>query len=291
MLFELYNEVLNRRDAINSKIGRDSAKINEARDIWVEYEPRPLDSNLAGIDSSFNYRKYKGFYIYALAGVSITSKDNLVDPIVRVDVDNTRYDKDGGRMGIRNLLLIECMKVEYELARRSLGNSNAIDLILIDGSILARMNDERTKRYSRVKDLYKNYNDLLHNDKVLFIAKNSESNSILKGMLADIYYFSKAGTKPGYAYEHQRINDEHVTVAYVRLRPCTPVIRVEIPGKKGEDNIRKVMDTLVLESISGYPYVLKLAHERCKVSDDNMSIIESMLGFSMEEGEREVVDE
>jgi len=48
---------------------------------------------------------------------------------------------------------------------------------------------------------------------------------------------------------------------------------------------------LALESISGYPYVLRLAHERCKISDDDMSRIEDMIGLSIEEGDREVLDE
>jgi hypothetical protein len=295
MLFELYSDALKRRDSIVSKINSNKESIfKDAEKRWVTYEPRVTESRLAGIDSSFNYRRYKGFYLYAIAGVSITSKgDLIVNPIVKLDVEKLMYDKSRGYISPRNILLIRCMKIEYELAKRSAKEVDDIDFLLIDGSIIARFYDQRFKQYyyDDIKGLSEYYKDLLRSDNIIFVAKNSESNSILNGSLADIYYFSKVTSKPGYAYEYQRINDEDITVAYVRLRSCTPIIKVEIPSKRDEKDIREIIDMLALESVSGYPYVLRLAHERCKISDDDMSRIEDMIGLSIEEGDREVLDE
>ncbi len=289
MLFELYEDALRRRDEIIHTIKGNTDKIREAESVWNEYEPKYKESRLVGVDSSFNYKSYKGFYLYALAGVAVTSDDSYyTKPIVRLDLEKSKGNSNG--ISIRNLLLLRCMDIEYGLIKDS-RDSIDIDNILVDGSILARLYDRRFMR-NRGKEIFLKYKSILRYDsRVIFVAKNSDSNTILRGNLADIYYFSRASTTSGYAYEYSDVDGEDITVAYVRLKPCTPVIKLELSGKKDDDEIEDIMDRLATESVSGYPYVLRLAHERCKISDEDMDRIEDMFGLGIEEGSREVLEE
>lgn len=296
MLFEIYEYALIQREKIISKVKNAKEMLENAKSKWIEYEPSPKRSILAGVDSSFNYIVYKGFYLYAIAGVSITGDGSfLAEPEMEVDATNLPYDKVGydGAIGMddkgfispRNELLARCIEVEHDLASKSMDKA---DYILIDGSLLARFYDRRNRRFVAVYEYAK---ELMRSSKVLFIAKSSASNAMLRGNLADIYYFSKATLNAGYALSVQKAGSDDITVVYARLKQCTPIIKVEIPGERSEQEVRDMLNMLYPESISGYPYVLRLAHERCKISNDDMLKLADMLGLSIEEGGREVLNE
>ncbi|MEM0364134.1 MAG: DNA double-strand break repair nuclease NurA [Candidatus Nitrosocaldus sp.] len=296
MLFEIYEYALIQREKIISKVKNAKEMLENAKSKWIEYEPSPKRSILAGVDSSFNYIVYKGFYLYAIAGVSITGDGSfLAKPEMEVDATNLPYDKVGydGAIGMddkgfispRNELLARCIEVEHDLASKSMDKA---DYILIDGSLLARFYDRRNRRFVAVYEYAK---ELMRSSKVLFIAKSSASNAMLRGNLADIYYFSKATLNAGYALSVQKAGSDDITVVYARLKQCTPIIKVEIPGERSEQEVRDMLNMLYPESISGYPYVLRLAHERCKISNDDMLKLADMLGLSIEEGGREVLNE
>lgn len=303
MLFEVYEHALKQREKIISKIRNAKDMLEDARRRWVEYEPLPERSMLAGVDSSFNYIVYKGFYLYAIAGVSMTSDgSSLAQPKTEVDAANlpqaqekVGYDgnngdgnealDDKGFISPRNELLAKCIEVEHDLAIKSMDKA---DYILIDGSLLARFYDRRNRRFVAVYEYAK---ELMKSSKVLFIAKTSASNAILKGNLADIYYFSRATLNAGYALSMQKAGNDDITVVYARLKQCTPILKVEMPGERSEQEVRDMLNILYPESISGYPYVLRLAHERCKISNDDMLKLADLLGLGIEEGGRDVLNE
>ncbi|MEO9365107.1 MULTISPECIES: DNA double-strand break repair nuclease NurA [Candidatus Nitrosocaldus] len=302
MLFEVYEHALMKREEIISKVRNAKDLLENARRRWVEYEPSPERSMLAGVDSSFNYIVYKGFYLYAIAGVSITSDGSfLAKPKMEVDAANLPQaqekvgydDGDGNEVSIddkgfispRNELLAKCIGVEHDLASESMDKA---DYILIDGSLLARFYDRRNRRFVAVYEYAK---ELMKSSKVLFIAKTSASNAILKGNLADIYYFSRATLNAGYILSVQKAGNDDITVVYARLKQCTPILKVEMPGERSEQEVRDMLNMLYPESISGYPYVLRLAHERCKISNDDMLKVADLLGLSIEEGGRDVLNE
>ncbi|MEM3124633.1 MAG: DNA double-strand break repair nuclease NurA, partial [Candidatus Nitrosocaldus sp.] len=134
MLFEVYEYALRKRDSIINKVRNAKELLENARSRWVEYEPSPKPSMLAGVDSSFNYIVYKGFYLYAIAGVSIRSDASfMVQPRREVDATNLPED-DKGFISPRNELLARCIEVEHDLANESMDKA---DYILIDGSLLA----------------------------------------------------------------------------------------------------------------------------------------------------------
>ncbi len=302
MLFEVYEHALMKREEIISKVRNAKDLLENARRRWVEYEPSPERSMLAGVDSSFNYIVYKGFYLYAIAGVSITSDGSfLAKPKMEVDAANlpqaqekVGYDDgdgnevsmdDKGFISPRNELLAKCIGVEHDLASESMDKA---DYILIDGSLLARFYDRRNRRFVAVYEYAK---ELMKSSKVLFIAKTSASNAILKGNLADIYYFSRATLNAGYILSVQKAGNDDITVVYARLKQCTPILKVEMSGERSEQEVRDMLNMLYPESISGYPYVLRLAHERCKISNDDMLKVADLLGLSIEEGGRDVLNE
>jgi NurA-like 5'-3' nuclease len=49
------------------------------------------------------------------------------------------------------------------------------------------------------------------------------------------------------------------------------------------------MNKIYKNSVGGYPYALKLAHNNCKISDKELSKMVSLLGLSNEVGSREVL--
>jgi NurA-like 5'-3' nuclease len=49
------------------------------------------------------------------------------------------------------------------------------------------------------------------------------------------------------------------------------------------------MNKIYNNSVGGYPYSLKLAHNNCKISDRELSKMESLLGLGNEIGSREVL--
>jgi NurA-like 5'-3' nuclease len=71
----------------------------------------------------------------------------------------------------------------------------------------------------------------------------------------------------------------------------TPCIKLEIPGAAGKEEIERLMGQLGNDSVDGYPYVLRLAHEKGKVSREEMGKIANLLGLQVEFGGREVLGE
>ena len=56
-----------------------------------------------------------------------------------------------------------------------------------------------------------------------------------------------------------------------------------------EEEIKSILNKLYKNSVGGYPYALKLAHNNCKISDKELSKMVSLLGLSNEIGSREVL--
>jgi NurA-like 5'-3' nuclease len=70
---------------------------------------------------------------------------------------------------------------------------------------------------------------------------------------------------------------------------------VEISGtpinKINESEIEAILDMLSFQSISGYPYCLKLAHENCKISNEDMDRLAGFYGLRNEVGSRDLLNE
>jgi NurA-like 5'-3' nuclease len=287
MLIQTYNHALSHRDVILHKL--DVTKVNEqlnrAREMWIDYEPRTLESDIAGIDSSWNLIPYQGYFLYAVDSVSISEDGSLpVPPRFDVNIDTLEIEEDNKIVYNPRLWLQSLgMKYEYELATESLETK---EFVLIDGSVLARYYDKRLKKPMQ----YFEYASMLMNKRnIIFVAKTSESHIILDGAVGDMFYFSRATSTSGFSKPyHESIG---VSILYVRLADFAPCLKIEVPGKIDEEEARQVLDILNSRSFNGYPYVLRLAHERCIVTNKDMARLSEMLGLNIETGGRAVLGE
>jgi len=285
MLIEAYNHAIARREAILQNV--DPNKLTElldkARGLWVDYQPRSTESDISGIDSSWNLIPYHGFYLYAVDAVSISEDESFpVSPFFDVNIGALGLE-EGDEVVYNPRLMLQSIGMEYEynLATKTLERK---DFVLIDGSVLARFYDRRLKRPMKFFE----YASMLMNKKnVIFVAKTSNSNVVMNGVVGDMFYFSKSASTPGYSKPYY--DPIGVSVFYARLAEFAPCLKVEIPGRTDEKEANRILDVLATKSFNGYPYVLRLAHERCRIANEDMIRLADVLGLNIEAGGREVL--
>ncbi len=287
MLIETYEHALANREEFLSGIDLKKHKevMERARVAWHGCDIRESKAELTGIDSSWNFIPYQGFHLYVVEGVA--TKDDgtfAVPPLYTVGL-GTLTIKIGSEMVTSPALALESMGMEQEseLAKASLEKS---DWVLVDGSILARYYDRKRKKEGVYYEFIK---DLMKEGRIVFVSKTSYSNVSLDGSLGDIFYFNKVSTAPGYS--SPREDPSGVTTTYVRLADFSPCLKLEIPGKLDESRIQEVLGLLKPGSVNGYPYVLREAHQRGKVSREELEGLASVLGLASEIGGREVLGE
>ena len=78
---------------------------------------------------------------------------------------------------------------------------------------------------------------------------------------------------------------------YARLRNHTPVIRLEIMSSASEQEVKSILNKLRYHSVAGYPYCLKLAHNTCKISNEDIDRLASIFGLQNEQGARDALNE
>jgi hypothetical protein len=285
MLIEAYNHAIAQREAILQNI--DPNKLGESLDkasgLWVDYQPKSADSNISGIDSSWNLVPYHGFYLYAVDAVSISEDESFpVSPRFDVNVGALGFE-EGDDIVYNPRLMLQSIGMEYEynLATETLERK---EFVLIDGSVLARFYDRRLKRPMKFFE----YASMLMNKKnAIFVAKTSYSNIIINGAVGDMFYFGRATSSTGYSKPYY--DPIGVSVFYARLAEFAPCLKVEIPGTADETEASRILDVLATRSFNGYPYVLRLAHERCRIANEDMTRLADVLGLNIEAGGREVL--
>ena len=287
MLIQTYEQALADRERILSKIDAtaNAELLGKARSMWNAYAPQNGNSTVAGIDSSWNLVMFQGYYLYAVEAVSSLADNSfLVPPRYTVDL-STLGAMEGNQVVFNPRLYLESlgMEFEYGLATES---AKKIDFVLVDGSVLARFYDRRLKKPIR---FYEFARDLMAKENIVFVSKTSESNVILEGGVGDLFYFNKASRSPGFSSPYY--DKIGVSVFYARLAEFTPCIKVEVPGDVDNQRAERLLDLMSAKSYSGYPYVLRLAHERCKVANEDMSRLANVLGLEIETGGREVLGE
>ena len=287
MLIETYTQAAAHREEIlrNVDISKLGESLNRAKSLWVDYRPQSTDSEISGIDSSWNLVPYQGFYLYAVDAVSISANESFpVPPKFDVNIGTLEVE-EGNEIVYNPRLRLQSIGMEYEynLATESLGKE---DFVLIDGSVLARFYDRRLKRPMK---FFEYASMLMDKRNVVFVAKTSESNTVIGGAVGDLFYFGKASPVAGFSKPHYE--PIGVSVFYARLADFAPCLKVEVPGKIDEAEARHVLDVLNSRGFNGYPYVLRLAHERCRIANEDMFRLAEVLGLNIEMGGREVLGE
>ncbi len=277
MLNTVYKDAIRKRDQMLSVLKGPKFEqiLQKAKENWVNYTPTKEDVVTAGIDSSFNNTKFQGIELWAVTAVSIKSDGEIL-----ADLHDSGLGPDIDLSRIASKMEIEACEQSVDLA----------DLILMDGSLHSQfMTRQSSLDVVIVKAMKKNEN-------VIFVSKTSNTKKQfenLNSLAGDIFYYNHLTKSPGFSkifVEKKYGKDKVISSTFVRLSDSTPIIKLEFLGENHDsDVIKSVMNKIYRNSVGGYPYALKLAHNNCKISDRELSKMVSLLGLSNEIGSREVL--
>ncbi len=280
MLHDIYLDAIKNREDKISGISLDLNRniFGKAQELWKEYKPLSRGSMLVGVDSSYNKHNFQGFYLYVIDAVCVRLDGSIIakkyESKIRV-IDQRQFEA-------------KSMWMESEVAAQAADTS---DLVLIDGSLIARFILASSAAIRSALDLiYKHSN-------IIFISKTSDSREIFDRMnskVGDIYYFNCISNKAGYSRPYHITRYEEkcgrpVTVVFARLSDYTPLIKLEFPKEVDETDVQRTIDQIAFQSVSGYPYVLKTAHNTAVITDADVKRLVSIYGLKNEISAREVL--
>ena len=277
MLNSVFKDAIqNREKTLSILKGPKYEKIIEkAKENWVEYKPQKQDVISAGIDSSFNSTKFQGAELWAVTAVSIKSDGEIIADLHDFGLDTSPE------------LASMASKMEIEACNMSIDDA---DLVLMDGSLYSQFMTRQASLTQLMIESMKKRNN------VVFISKTSNTRKQFEDLGAiagDIFYYNHATTTPGFSkiFEDLKFgSDKIITSVFARLADSLPLIKVELFGSGHTDNdVIQVLNKIYKNSIGGYPYSLKLAHNNCKISGNDLTKLASIHGLSNEIGSREVL--
>lgn len=278
MLNSVFKDAIKRRDEILQILhGPKFEQIREeARRSWTPYTPKKHDAVLIGIDSSYNSKKLQGMEMWAATAVATKSDGAIISE--RYDFGLGHPEKD---------LSVIASGMEVDVCVESTGQS---DYILMDGSLYSQ--------FLRQQDLKpKMINTIKEKKNIIFVSKTSSMKLQFKNLnppAGDIFYYNHASQKAGFSriYEDTQYGPGNtISSMYVRLGQSLPIIKVELLGEgHTQDEIKSLMDIMYKDSVSGYPYCLRMAHNTCKVENGDLAKLTSMYGISLEISSRAVLE-
>jgi len=249
--------------------------IKEAKSNWVDFSPTKQDVIAAGIDSSFNSTKFQGAELWAVTAVSVKSDGEIL-----VDLHEHGLDSNPELASLASRMEIDACQESVDKA----------DLVLMDGSLYSQF---LTRQKSLANSLV---NTITKKNNVIFISKTSNTKKQFENLGAiagDIFYYNHATVSPGFSKIHEDIkfgNDMIISSVFARLAESLPLIKIELLGSGYADNdFKLILNKILNNSIGGYPYALKLAHNNCKISGKDLTKLASIHGLSNEIGSREVL--
>jgi NurA-like 5'-3' nuclease len=156
--------------------------------------------------------------------------------------------------------------------------------------------------YSQFLTRQKSLSDSLVNiitkkNNVVFISKTSNTKKQFENLGAiagDIFYYNHATVTSGFSkiHEDQKFgNDMIISSVFARLAESLPLIKIELLGSGYTYNdFKLILNKILKNSVGGYPYALKLAHNNCKISNKDLAKLASIHGLSNEIGSREILE-
>ena len=281
----VYLHALNHKDEILSVLNNPSFEKNvkKAKKCWTDYQPLSKECNIVGIDSSYNSIKYQGMQLWASTAHATNVSRSIALDQFKYGLDNSSYEVPA-----------IASQLELDLCDKVLPDA---DMILMDGSIHSKIlelggsngifsSKNFNKSWDRIQFLRKAEN-------AVYVSKTSYTNAEFDNTLGDIYYYGKVCNRAGFSrvYEDHRYGENAVICSsFVRLAECTPLLKIELFGAGHDEcRIRDVMDHIMKNSVNGYPYSLRMAHDTCKVSGEDMRRFSHMYGLCNETGSRDVL--
>ena len=165
------------------------------------------------------------------------------------------------------------------------------DLVLMDGSLYSQfLTRQKSLTDSLVSTIRKKNN-------VIFISKTSNTKKQFEDLGAiagDIFYYNHATVTPGFSkiHEDSRFGKNLIiSSVFARLVESLPLIKIELLGSGYTDNdFKLILNKILKNSVGGYPYALKLAHNNCKISSKDLAKLAGIHGLSNEIGSREILE-
>lgn len=278
MLNTVYKDAIMNRDKMLSVLRGPKFEqiLQKARENWVEFEPMRQEAVTAGIDSSFNNTKFQGIDLWTTTAVSVKS-----DGEVLVDLHDSGLGSDTDLSRIASRMEIDACEKTVD----------QVDMVLMDGSLHSQFMTRQSSLDAMVVSMMKRKNNVLFVSKTSSTKKQFEKAGSLAG---DIFYYNHVTKGPGFSklfVEKKYGQGKVIASTFVRLSDSTPIIKVEFLGEDHtESEIKGTLNKLYKNSVGGYPYALKLAHNNCKISDRELAKMVSLLGLSNEIGSREVLE-
>jgi len=249
--------------------------IKQAKSNWIDFSPTKQDVTSAGIDSSFNSTKFQGAELWAVTAVSAKSDGEIL-----VDLHDHGLDSNPELASLASKMEIDAC----------IGSIDKTDLVLMDGSLYSQFMTRQKSLSSSLVDAIKKTNN------VVFISKTSNTKKQFENLGAiagDIFYYNHATVSPGFSKIHEDLkfgNDMVISSVFARLAESLPLIKIELLGSGyGSDDFKLILNKILKNSVGGYPYALKLAHNNCKISNKDLAKLASIHGLSNEIGSREIL--
>ncbi len=288
MLPDLFLDAIRNKETKISSLHGDGFKdlLDIASNKWSDFRPIGKTAITIGVDSSWNKKAFQGIDFFVIDCIAIDSRNDVSRSKSKWDygIGNIAGDSLGSRA-----MLMEINVTKLVLDQKP-------DVICIDGSIVSNLVHNTNSTYlQNVRSLFEDVGET----RIVFISKNSTSTNQFKkfgSKAADIYYYNKLGLEPGFS--QASINTHiskmlEVTEIYARLSSYVPLIKIEIinDAKVSESEIQSLLNKLYFHSIKGYPYCLKLAHQTCKITNNDVNRLANLYGFKNEFGSRDSLNE
>jgi hypothetical protein len=249
--------------------------LTDASSRWISYEPISEICESAGIDSSWNRRAFQGLQLYVIDAVAVTSTNRIL---------SIEWEQDIVGSARSEFLESKAMVMEASIAQKAAGKA---DIICVDGSLVSRLTKSRPEAASEMVQKC--------GGNCIFISKTSESRlqfSQMGSKAGDIYYYGHTCKEAGFSIPVEtKFCHAPLFEVYARLRDHTPVIRLEIMSSASEQEVKLILNRLRYHSVAGYPYCLKLAHNTCKISNEDIDRLASIFGLQNEQGARDALNE
>ena len=174
-----------------------------------------------------------------------------------------------------------------------------VDHVLMDGSLHSKILQRDTTNgmffNAKMDKTWQMFTKLKKFGNIVFISRTSYTKVEFgrSNPVGDIYYYGKACNDAGFSkvFEDDRYGSNAIiSTLYVRLADCCPLLKLELFGNSyTESEIKSLVNYLASNSLSGYPYSLKLTHDRCTTTHQDMTRLANICGFSTEIGARQVL--
>ncbi|NWJ21836.1 DNA double-strand break repair nuclease NurA [Marine Group I thaumarchaeote] len=278
MLNSVLKDAIKKRDETLSilKGPKFEQIVKQAKSNWIDFSPTKQDVDAAGIDSSFNSTKFQGAELWAVTAVSVKSDGEIL-----VDLHEHGLDSNPELASLAS-------KMEIDACQESVDKA---DLVLMDGSLYSQF---LTRQKSLASSLV---NTITKRNNVVFISKTSNTKKQFENLGAiagDIFYYNHATISPGFSKIHEDPkfgSDMIISSVFARLAESLPLIKIELLGSGYDnDDFKLILNKILKNSVGGYPYALKLAHNNCKISNKDLSKLASIHGLSNEIGSRKVLE-